>query len=245
MTEFYDDNLRNAGSSAQDDMVIAAATFLGSVLGLEDDIDSLAEDLSTIKRDVNASIYTIQLESSVGPAAFLVYGYLLDERGGDGHTGMELYEIGRSTLERAAARNTPGPRSVAHGESGDFGFIIATTPGTYRALAGDVDEPEPELEPDPRDLISTAEIDRQRASAADELLSLLRQANERAGHWLQSIQTASRDEDGQDDLLAFNESETELALFLLDDQSIGDLLRSLNLLVATAQQHAATGIDGD
>jgi hypothetical protein len=33
-----------------------------------------------------------------------------------------------------------------------------------------------------------------------------------------------------------------LALFLLDDSSIGDLLRALNMLVATAQQRTADAL---
>lgn len=231
-----------SGQRAHDEMAEVAAIFLGSVLGLEDDADALAEDLSAMKRDSNASIYTIQLESSVGPAAFLVYGYLLDERGGDGHTGKELYDSGLATLQQAAARNSPGPRAVAHGESGDYGFIVATTPGTYRALAGET-EPAPVLEPEPQDVLSPREMDRLRADTADELLQLLRDANDRAGQWLRAIQHASQEDAEADELLAFNESETALALFLLDDQSIGDLLRTLNLLVATAQQHTATALD--
>jgi len=243
MPNAYDDTRPFSGSLSEDDLIYAAAAFLAEVLGLEDDVDALAEDLSSIKRDANAAIYTIQLESSVGPAAFLVYGYLLDARGGDGKTGQELYELGLTTLQLAAERNTPGPRAVANGESGDYGFIIATTPGTYRALAGEPEAFEANLEPDPLELPATDETDRIRADAADELLALLKQANERASTWLRAIQTASQGGNGQDELLAFNPSETELALFLLDDSSIGDLLRSLNLLVATAQQHAAEGIE--
>ncbi|HEU0165844.1 MAG TPA: hypothetical protein VFQ54_12435 [Thermomicrobiales bacterium] len=244
MTDVYDDSGVSSNPPAgTEDMEYAAASFLGRVLGLEDDTDSLAGDLSVIKRDRNAAIYTIQLESSVGPAAFLVYGYLLNERGGDGHTGQELFDSGLATLQQAAERNSPGPRAVAHGASGEFGFIIATTPGTFRALAGDPDEPEPVLEPDPREFPNTEATDRLRRDAADELLHLLRSANERSQQWLQAIQTASQGGDGGEDLLAFNESETELALFLLDNESIGDLLQTLNILVSTAQQHAANAID--
>ena len=225
-----------------DQMAIAAAGFLAEVLGLDDEDVSLASDLSAIKRDANAAIFTIQLESSVGPAAFLVYGYLLDERGGDGHTGRELYESGLATLHQAAERDSPGPRAVANGESDGRGFIIATTPGTFRALAGAPTEPAPELEPDPATFRSEAQTNRVRASSADELLQLLRSANDQAEQWLGAIQQASQ-EGEDDDILAFNESETALALFLLDDRSIGDLLRALNLLVSTAQQHADTGLE--
>jgi hypothetical protein len=243
MTDLYDDaDVSSNPPAATAEMEYAAASFLGRVLGLEDDTDSLAGDLSVIKRDRNAAIYTIQLESSVGPAAFLVYGYRLDERGGDGHTGQELFDSGLATLQLAAERNSPGPRAVAHGASGAFGFIIATTPGTFRALAGDPEEPEPVLEPNPREFPNTESTDRLRSDAADELLQLLRSANEQSQQWLQAIQTASQG-DGEDDLLAFNEAETELALFLLDNESISDLLQTLNILVSTAQQHAANAID--
>lgn len=129
---------RNPDPSIDDGPITtAAASFLAQVLGLETSPNALAElrsDLSTIKRDHNAAIYTIQLDSSVGMAAFLVYAYVLDARGGDGKTGRELYEAGVRTLEEAAERNTPGPRAVANAETDDYGFILATTPGTYRAL---------------------------------------------------------------------------------------------------------------
>lgn len=244
MSQHYDESTQDDLTSPDpDEMAIAAAGFLAGVLSLDEEVESLASDLSAIKRDANAAIFTIQLESSVGPAAFLVYGYLLDERGGDGHTGRELYESGLATLQQAAERDSPGPRAVAHGESNNRGFIIATTPGTYRALAGAPAEPAPELEPDPATFRSEAQTNRVRAASADELLQLLRSANDQAGQWLGAIQQASQAGGDDDDILAFNESETELALFLLDDRSIGDLLRALNLLVATAQQHAANGID--
>jgi hypothetical protein len=116
-----------------------AAVFLGQVLGLDEAAGNLADDLSPIKRDANAAIFTIQLDSSVGPAAFLVYAYVLDRRGGEGRTGKELFDAGLQTLQQAARYETPGPRALAHAESGDYGYILATTPGTYRALVGDAD----------------------------------------------------------------------------------------------------------
>jgi hypothetical protein len=122
---------------SDDALTGAAGAFLAQVLGLETSSNGLAElrnDLSAIKRDQNAAIYTIQLDSTVGPAAFLVYAFVLDARGGDGKSGREMYEAGVRTLEDASARNTPGPRAVANAETDDFGFILATTPGTYRAL---------------------------------------------------------------------------------------------------------------
>ena len=225
--------------TANDPMRLVAATFLGEVLGIED-ADLLASDLSAIKRDANASIYTIQLDSSVGPAAFLVYAYLLHERGGDGHTGQELFENGLATLQQAAARSTPGPRAVAHAEDGTYGFILATTPGTYRALTGEA--PPAELEATPADLLPVDDAARIRSELAQELLASLKQANQQATDWLKAIRAVSADDDSAADLLAFTADETELALYLLDDNSIGSLLTALNLLVTSAQQGASAVI---
>lgn len=220
------------------DLTLAAAAFLNQVLDLDDDPAALANDLSAIKKDQNAAIFTIQLESSVGLAAFLVYIYVLDTTGGDGRTGKELYDAGLETLQQAAARNTPGPRAVAHAESDVHGFILATTPGTYRALTGQ--SAPAAMEPAADDLPVTASTDEVRSEAAEELHKLLRSANEQAQTWLNAIQAASRRDPGDGgDLISFSEAETALALFLLDDESISDLLRALNVLVATAQQQTA------
>jgi hypothetical protein len=222
--------------SQPDELVLPTAAFLQQVLDLEDDPSGLAGDLSAIKRDNNAAIYTIQLESSVGLAAFLVYTYVLGERGGDGHTGQELFDAGLETLQQAAQRNTPGPRAVAHASTEEHGFILATTPGTYRALTGSGSAQT--LEPGVEDLIATEDTDRIRSEAAEELLDLLQRANAQAQTWLRAIQSATMQAPGTEEqaVISFSEAETELALFLLDDESIGDLLRSLNLLVATAQE---------
>ena len=231
-----------------DAMMLATAAFLQQVLELEDDPTGLARDLSSIKRDNNAAIYTIQLESSVGLAAFLVYTYVLAARGGDGHTGQELFDAGLETLQQAAARETPGPRAVAHATTDTHGFILATTPGTYRALTGQGSIET--LEPSAGDLPVTEDMDRVRADAAEELLDLLKKANEQAQVWLKAIQAATLNAPGTDEqaLVSFSEAETELALFLLDDESISDLLRSLNLLIETAQmqtQQAFSGTDDE
>ena len=224
-----------------DEMSQAAAEFLGRVLDLEEEPTALADDLSLIKRDVNASIFTIQLESTVGPAAFLVYTYVLDQTGGDGHTGRELYDAGLETLQLAAERDTPGPRALAHAESGAFAFVLATTPGTYRTLAGE-QEP-PGVEPTPADMIATEEVEKTRSEQAEELLKVLKQANEHATAWLQAVQTASGGQGASGEFIAFTPEETELALFLLDNESIGNLLQSLNVLVSTAQQQATSAME--
>lgn len=228
-----------------DKLAHTSAAFLNQVLDLDDDPSALASELSIIKRDHNAAIFTIQLESSVGMAAFLVYTYVLDARGGDGHTGKELFDAGLETLQTAAARNAPGPRAVAHAETETHGFILATTPGTYRALTGNTSADT--LTATPEELPSGADTSLIRSEAAEEMLKLLQEANDQARVWLHAIRTASGGPSGEEDpdLISFTEAETELALFLLDDSSIGDLLRSLNLLVATAQQHTAEALADD
>lgn len=228
-------------NSTADPMREVAATFLGEVLDIPD-AAMLADDLSAIKRDANASIYTIQLDSSVGPAAFLVYAYQLSERGGDGHTGQELFENGLATLQQAAQRATPGPRAVAHAEDGTYGFILATTPGTYRALTGEASAGS-DLEATPADLIAVDDAARIRSELAQELLASLKQANQQATDWLKAIQSVEAAHGDADDLLAFTSDETELALYLLDDNSIGSLLNALNLLVTSAQQGASEIMD--
>jgi hypothetical protein len=217
-------------------MRLAAAAFLGEVLEVPD-AESLATDLSAIKRDTNAYIYTIQLDSSVGPAAFLVYAYLLNERGGDGHTGEELFENGLATLQQAAQRATPGPRAVAHADDDTYGFILATTPGTYRALTGEAPTTG-EIEATTADLIPVEDAARIRSELAQELLASLKQANQQAVDWLKAIQSVDA-AGGNEDFLEFTADETELALYLLDDNSISSLLNALNLLVTSAQQGAA------
>lgn len=237
--EIENDALLN---STTDPMRQVAATFLGEVLDIAD-AAMLADDLSAIKRDANASIYTIQLDSSVGPAAFLVYAYQLHERGGDGHTGQELFENGLATLQQAAQRATPGPRAVAHAEDGTYGFILATTPGTYRALTGEAPSGG-ELEATPADLLPVDDAARIRSELAQELLASLKQANQQATDWLRAIQSVEAAGSGSnDDLLAFTSDETELALYLLDDNSIGSLLNALNLLVTSAQQGASAVLE--
>jgi hypothetical protein len=218
-----------------------AAVFLGQVLGLSETATDLANDLSPIKRDVNASIYTIQLESSVGPAAFLVYAYVLDDRGGEGHTGKELFDAGLATLQQAAERSSPGPRAVAHAETDAYAFVLATTPGTYRALTG-APEPSVSVDATPAHLAATEDALSARSEAAQDLLDTLRAANAQATNWLTALHLsteAETDERSGEEMIVFSEEETELALFLLDDESIGNLLRALNLLVSTAQRQAA------
>jgi len=245
MTEMHQSNGENR-SEEHDLLRRNAAVFVSQVLGLTDPATDLAGDLSPIKRDVNASVYTIQLESSVGPAAFLVYAYVLDDRGGEGHTGKELFDAGLATLQQAAQRSSPGPRAVAHAETDSYGFILATTPGTYRALTGMPERSAPQ-EPSPDMRPTIEDVSRIRSDAAQDLLASLRTANAQATHWLDAVQRSSDIDDDVpgEDSIVFSEEETELALFLLDDESIGNLLRALNKLVSTAQRQAAEAVSDE
>ncbi len=235
-------NVPASGDDAeQAELRQGAALFLGQALGLSEAPEVLASDLSPIKRDANASIFTIQLDSTVGQAAFLVYAYVLAARGGDGRTGKELFDSGLETLREAAERNAPGPRALAHAESGTYGYILATTPGTYRALTGEA--PAEEIKEDgSAPAYSVEEALQLRGDTATQLLETLRVANEQATHWLEAVRISSEAEFeayGVEEMMEFTERETELALFLLDEASISDLLHALNVMVSTAQEQAA------
>src|SRR5215218_149859 len=119
-----------------EDSSLKAAAFLVQALDLMDDPHTVAEDVLELKRDVNAGIYTAQFDSSVGITAFLVYVYDLAVPDAEGRTGRDLFESDRQTLETAAERDVPGPRIMAHALTADDGFILTTTPATYRALTG-------------------------------------------------------------------------------------------------------------
>ena len=229
--------------SMPDALLLATAHFLVQALELEDAPEEIARNLSPMKRDANAAISSIQLETSIGFAGFLVYTYVLNRTGADGHTGQELFDSGLETLQLAASRNTPGPRPMAHANTDDYGFILATAPGTYRALMGQTSTAS--IEAQPEDVLTSANTEQLRSDAATELFDLLQKANSQAQTWLSAIQAASRQAEEQDDssMIAFTDAETELAIFLLDDDSVGALLRAMNLLVATAQDQAAQAME--
>lgn len=231
--------------ASPDDLMMATANFLIQALELDESPETIGNDLSTMKRDSNAAISSIQLDTSIGLAGFLVYTYMLNRTNGDGKTGKELFDSGLETLQLAANRNTPGPRPVAHADTEEYGFILATAPGTYRALMGHTTTDSIEAQPD--DVLTTGNTENIRSEAASELFDLLQKANTQAQTWLNAIQAASRQaqENPEEGMITFTESETELAIFLLDDDSVGALLRSMNMLVATAQDQAAQAMGGD
>lgn len=211
---------------------LAAASFLVQALGLDDDPAAIASEFVTLKEDANASIHSVQLDSSVGPAAFLVYVYVLNVVDKSGASGGDLYETGRMTLDQVADLDSPGPRMVAHADTGTHGFILATTPATWRALQGEATGPPKATAADLPPPSATAE---DRASAAEELHRTLRAANSTAQAWLAAVQAAA---ESGDDPIEFSEAELALALHVMDDANIRPLLNSLNLLISTAQQQA-------
>jgi hypothetical protein len=220
------------------------AAFVAQALDLEDDPNLLAAELLPLKRDQNAGIWTIELDSSVGAAAFLVYHYVLSSSNDDGQTGRELFDADLATLTRAAERETPGPRILAHATTDDEAFVLATTPATFRALSGEESTAEPAAITGKAPTI--AESDQARREAASELLTLLQSADQQAQTWLNALGAEAvhrRGGEADTETLAMNDEESALALYLLDDRSIQHLLRVLNFLIENARRLAedATG----
>ena len=211
-------------------LALAAGSFLAQALELSDDPAAIAGELTEISDTGVAAVFSVELDSSIGAAAFLVYVYALELAGDDEQTGADLYRQAMATLEQAAARDTPGPRLVATAETEQVAFILATTPATWRRLQGE----EPVVEATQEDLLATDTTVRNRASLAEDLHRTLREANEHARAWLAAIRAAGTD----DAALAFTEEETALALHVLDEANVAPLLRALNLLIASAQEQA-------
>jgi hypothetical protein len=195
------------------------AAFVIQALDLEIEPQDLTPEIVALKRDAATGISAVELQSSVGPTPFLVYHYLV--KNGD----QSRFDADIATLEKAAALDTPGPRIVAHATNGDEAFILATTPLVQRSLTGQVETtPKRPLMP----------VERARTRVPDRLIDKLREANRLAGDWLTAIQAAG--ESGHD--LSLTDQEAALALFLLDDRSIQDLLHALNVLISTARSQA-------
>lgn len=213
-------------------LALAAASFLAQALELGDAPAAIATELTEISDTGNSAVYSVELDSSIGTAAFLIYVYALAAADEDGRDGAALYRQAMTTLEQAAARDTPGPRLVANAETDQVAFILATTPATWRRLQGE----EPDLVATEADLPATDMSIQQRASVAADLLRTLREANEHARDWLAAIRAAGADEAADD--VAFTEEETALALHVLDEANVTPLLTALNLLIASAQEQA-------
>lgn len=221
-----------------DRLALNAAAFLTRALDLQDDPRALAPELIMLERGPDAGIWSVELESSVGPAAFLIYDYRLTATDSDSASGRARFDADRKTMERAASLGTPGPRILAHAQAGEYAFILATTPAVHRALTGQA-EPDA-LEATEADLLPGPETARLREAAAAELLTHLRAANEQARTWLRAIRAeANVPSADAADRVDFNEAETELALFLLDERSIEHVLQALSLVVEAAKSQVA------
>lgn len=201
-----------------------AATFLTQALNLADDPAAVVADLDPVADEPLVAIFAAEFESSVGPAAFLVYVYDLHAVD-DATSGRERFATDVETLQEADRRGAPGPRLVASASTETDAFVLATTPSTRRALAGQTIEPStggtPPMPHDP---------ERQRREASAELLRLLRAANAEAASWLAARRASVAQPSSE---------ETELALFLYEEGSLGDLLTVLRQFASRAASSPA------
>lgn len=216
---------------------LKSAAFMIEALELAADAADLAPELIPVRTDPHLRVFTAELDSTGGPAAFVIYQYQTGVRMRGGSTGADVYKQDLEVLERAAELGTPGPRILAHAQAEGEAYILATTPDTYRKLTGQVDSER--LEASVADLMPGAETTRIRTEAPGELMDAIRHANEIAGSWLAAFDAESR----VADRVAFNQAEQALALFLLDNTSMEKLLGLLSMMVelAQAQARAAMG----
>ena len=211
---------------------LRAAAFLQEVFGPEVDPHVIAPAFDLLSSDEASLTWTIELASSIGDAAFLVYQFSFNRKRPDGKWGRELFREGLETLELTAERNTPGPRIVAHADTETEGYLLATTPATYRLLTG----AEPELAPASAPVIEAGPASaKARRESADELLRLLKLANDQAGTWLAAIRADSAVAAGSEPI-PFNDEEAALALYLNDEASVQDLLRLMAMMVDASRR---------
>lgn len=200
------------------------AAFLVQALELELDPAELVSEIVALKRDAKTGISAVELQSSLGPTPFLVYHYQLDP------VVQKQLDGDIATLEKAATLDTPGPRIMAHATSDSEAYILATTPAVHENLTGATREQRARKQ---------MPVDRARTRVPDKLVDKLREANQLASDWLAAIKVAGE----QGDDLSLTDQEAALALFLLDDRSIQDLLKALNLLMATARNQTVGDAD--
>jgi len=209
---------------------LPAATFLGQALSLTDDPVEIARDLGEITTEAAVTVYAAEVDSTVGTTAFLVYVHEFGDA--SDRSGRVRYRADLEVMETAHSRNAPGPRVVAHAATDRFGLILATTPATYQALAGH----DADVVPVPATVEARREARRQ---VAESLLDLLREADQAAGIWLQSEAADVAEGENSRASATFSSEETELALFLLDERSIRQLLQVLARIITRARSEAA------
>lgn len=196
----------------------AAAAFLGEALGIAAAPEELRGDLIPVGENAVVSTYAIELASSAGPAAFLVYAYRLLAEDDAGMSGSARMAADVATMEEAARLDVPGPRLVARAEGDALGFVLATTPAYLRALAGG-SERSAAGDVSPRDEADAVAL---RAQSAVDLLRALREASASARLWLGGGLTRGE---------ALTPEETELALFLLEPGSLEPIMSAIRRLV--------------
>ena len=128
------------------DLTSRIAEFVVEALELEDTPESLHDEIEAFQRESNAGISTIELQSSAGVMAFLVYHYLIDASDENGQTGADRFDNDLKVIERATKLDTPGPRILAHAMRDGQAYILATSPATHRVLTG-APEPADEFSP--------------------------------------------------------------------------------------------------
>lgn len=229
-------------STSHSSLDLLAARFIIQTLSLDLVPEVLVPTLNRIERDDHTAVYAVQLESSVGPAAFLVYGYEASLPGQRGATSQQRYATDVRTLEVAQSRNVPGPRLIASGELGGNLFVLATDPQTFAALAGV--EATTNSASDSERNRDPAEV---RRDAAGELITLLRNADQQAGRWLRAIyrqDTAGGHGSTPATPLVFDDVETELALYLLGPDGIRNVLTLTSRILESAQAANAASSNG-
>lgn len=216
---------------------LRAAAFFHEALGSDVDPVELEPELVVLKIDAVARIYSVEVDSSVGSAAFLIYQYQLDARTSAGKSGHDTFRADLETLEIAAERETPGPRILAHANADAEGYILATTPATYRALMGE--NAIAGITASDQDLLPEGDALGARQQSADELLRLLRLANDQAKRWFAAVRSEGKTGNASEEL-EFSQEESALALFLIDESSVQDLLRLLSVMVSAAQRQSGS-----
>ena len=217
-----------------DPLDLLAATFIVQTLAIDVPADELIPGLNRIERDDDTAVYAVRLESSVGPAAFLVYAYHAGQVTNGGWTGQApaRYDADLQTLREAQSRNVPGPRLVATADLDQHSFILATDPQTFAALTGRSESDTlPVATAD-----ATADPADVRRDAAERLIPLLRETETQARRWLAAFDAQARGARDENEVpAAFDDAETELALNIIGPGGIRNVLTFANRVLELAQ----------
>lgn len=190
-----------------DESRLVAASFIAEALGLEGKPAELAADLVEIGSAPLLATYAVELDSSRGRVALLIWLYDLDRVDDANVNGRQQRDRDLEMLEAAVRLGAPGPRLIASGEVGRWGAVLATTPGDHARLGG-------QAVASAANLSNTPMATDDRARLAGELLVALRRSVYLAETYLAaSEQSAER-----------TSEEAELGLFLTDPRSLEPLL---------------------